>query len=1062
MPLPPIDGGEIRRTMSMPNMAPLDPLGPLDQQGPVGQNPGVPQPVGQPPVAPNDPVIHQAAVNGVGPDMQPGAGQGANFAANHAVGAGRDWDMNSAEGMLETAQNAVAHIKGNIAAADVFDAFNRAITEAVNRAVVAHPEADIQGLTQALAEFKAVLAQLKEARGELTAAVKDGSDAADPRNGIAQIRKTLRAFRYELQREMGKAGHAAGKMGFNEGNLRGLQNLFTFVGSKVPQTYARIVGLEDAFAEKLTEVRNRLREIDRAVPPPAPPPELRLENVAPDVLEISHRTNDQIRDFQDADTTASTIRGVVGSILETGGTRSVSFTCGAGALIGLGIPKTALAGLRLGARVRVIGDINAPGGGRPISVTYRTALGAEARLSATFKDGFLADASAKATGNAEIGKFITRSYPTLDDLILDADRCGLATSRTLGAAIGGRVKSLGISICRLGTTFFRWLGRKSGEVKQDNAQYLESLKARNVVDTLDGLLAKRANPIVSVERQGKTWRLGLEGGIEAELSKGVFKGGVDAGYSYERDYGVDAKSFAPVARIARSARNAAALAAMMRPGPDGGVATAIPRLDEVADFQTAYDAAIVEATEAAKRSERHFASIDKVGFANAANKIRTVLLALELAAREGRITREAADRMIARFSNPPVRFPPDIFREYLMEGSGNAKPAKIRHNFTGGVTVSFFTDWSDGLTSGVANPYLKAVADGGVSEMRKQVGLDTTIQYSYSSEKPANPGADPRPWENAFYTSHSLTVSASTPARVILDTYINSVANKGERVQQGTGRVVLESLKGAGKDAATTAAQGAFISSLPGLILAGVSDGAKAAVKKFLEDPECVTWVAEFVIDHLNDAYELILNAIEWAAENHTLLEHALASVRGTTSLWDSSRNKVLSWSFVNGELDLVSLDYETSVTMGVNVDPVGVAVGLGFDLSYNVTEAHYGNAARPNPPLLLMLQKGEEFLFGETGIEPGAGREAFKNWLADCATGVAKRIETMFSEENKVKSAELYRDALLAADGDFELQYKLQDAWRTLSTLPAGAGLDAKVDAMHAFLVNAVLAFRT
>ena len=67
-----------------------------------------------------------------------------------------------------------------------------------------------------------------------------------------------------------------------------------------------------------------------------------------------------------------------------------------------------------------------------------------------------------------------------------------------------------------------------------------------------------------------------------------------------------------------------------------------------------------------------------------------------------------------------------------------------------------------------------------------------------------------------------------------------------------------------------------------------------------------------------------------------------------------------------------------------------------------------------------------------------------------------------MFSEENLVKSTELYRDALLAADGDFELQYRLQDAWRTLSTLPADAGLDAKVDAMHAFLVNAVLAFRT
>ena len=128
MPLPRVD---IPRSNSMPNLY-------LDMEVPVGQGNPIIQEQPQVQVNPqiqNDPVVHQAAVNGVGPDMQPGAGQGANFAANHAVGAGRDWDMNSAEGMLETAQNAVAHIKGNIAAADVFDAFNRAITEAVNPTV---------------------------------------------------------------------------------------------------------------------------------------------------------------------------------------------------------------------------------------------------------------------------------------------------------------------------------------------------------------------------------------------------------------------------------------------------------------------------------------------------------------------------------------------------------------------------------------------------------------------------------------------------------------------------------------------------------------------------------------------------------------------------------------------------------------------------------------------------------------------------------------------------------------------------------------------------------------
>ncbi len=614
MPLPPIQDGAIHRSMSMPNLGAV-PGGPeAPEQHPVQQGQGI-EPGNQPQLPP-DPGLHAAVGNGAGLDLQPG-GQGANFAANHAVGAGRDWDLHSAEGMLETARNAVAHVKRRIASADAFDSFNRAITDAVNHAVVAHPEADTQGLLQALTEFKELLAQLKAARGELTAAVKDGSDKAEPRDGIAQIRKTLRAFRYELQREMGKAGLEAGRMGFNEGNLRALQNLFTFVGSEVPQTYARIVELEAAFNDKLAEVRNRLHEMDHATLPPAMPPEIQLENVVVDALEIAHRTNDQIRDFQDADATASTIRGVVGSILETGGTRSVSFSCGLGALFGLGFPKTATAGFRAGIRIRVIGEINAPGGGRPISVTFRIAGGLEGRFDATFKDGFLLDSSVKATAGAEASYFITRSYPTLDDLILDADRCKLATSRTIGGAIWGRIKGIGLGIGRIGTRYFRWLGRKNGEVKQDNAQYIQALKDRNVIGALDGLLAKRANPIVSAEREGKTWRVGIDGGIEAELSKGVFTVVGFGGYSHEHDFSVKARSFAPVARVARGARDAAALAAMMRPGPDGGVATAIPRLDEVEDFQTAYDAAIVEATEAAKRSERHFASIDKVGFANA-------------------------------------------------------------------------------------------------------------------------------------------------------------------------------------------------------------------------------------------------------------------------------------------------------------------------------------------------------------------------------------------------------------------------------------------------------------
>ena len=55
----------------------------------------------------------------------------------------------------------------------------------------------------------------------------------------------------------------------------------------------------------------------------------------------------------------------------------------------------------------------------------------------------------------------------------------------------------------------------------------------------------------------------------------------------------------------------------------------------------------------------------------------------------------------------------------------------------------------------------------------------------------------------------------------------------------------------------------------------------------------------------------------------------------------------------------------------------------MGFDLSYSVTENVKERDITPLPTLTMLLAKGEEFLFGETGIEPAGNGEAFKNWLA-------------------------------------------------------------------------------
>ncbi|MBQ7650678.1 MAG: hypothetical protein IJS15_06940, partial [Victivallales bacterium] len=830
-----------------------------------------------------------------------------------------------------------------------------------------------------------------------------------------------------------------------------------------------LLQLERQFEDKISDIRNRLREMNQGVvPQPAPPPRipenLWLKNTIGDTLELSHRTNDQIRDFQDRDYTTSTLRGIVGPMAQKGGSRKVEFTVAVGALVGLGFSDVATSGVRAGARVRVVGDINAPGKGRPISVTFRLAGGLEAKIGIKAgKESVLAGAKAEAKGGAEISHFTTRSYATLDDLILDASRCKLATSRTFGGAILGGIMALGHSIGKLGTTFFRWVGRKSGEVKQDNAQYLDTLKTRGIASGLDKLLAKRANPVIVGERSGWTYRFQGEGNASAEFGPGIAKVGVGASAAHERDFKVKSQAFTSVTRVMRDAPDNASLHALMRPGPEGGEVGNIPRCagetpQEVFDnLEAQFSEALQEAEEVASRSAKLFHFTDTVGFSRVANTFRTLLLETELAAREGRISRDAADRLLARYANPSVKFPPAIYREYFMEGIGAAKPAKIRNSVTAKISASLFTGWSDGLTKDIGSSIAKAVANGAVKEMRHQIGLDSSFEYRFSSEKPAHPGKDPRPWENSVRTTHELAVTASTPARIIIDAITRTVVNKGERVENQSENVAKDTVKGLAKDIAVDTAKGTLIAVLPGLILSSVKEAAIAGVKKWLSDPENVMALVQFVIEHAGDAFEFLCDTVEFIADHPDLTLQVAASLKGTSSLGAAERNKVIKWSFADGELESVAVHSETKNTMGVNVDPVGVGLGVGFDISYSVMESIKEREYCPRPTLTMLLGRGEEFLFGETGLEPIGGGQPFKNWLSRNAKGVEHFLGTLADRRN----IDIYERALAQAQGDFDLQVRLQNAWRTVQELPQDATLDAKVDAAHALVVSMVQAFR-
>ena len=1068
MALPPINVGDIRRTNSMPNLESLGHLEPLNNQQPLEG------PQGEP-VVPPDLVVNDVVVNGAGPDLQPGGGQAQNFAANHNVALGRDWDLNTAEGVLDTAQEAIKNIKTVIGGREKFEALNNTINNAFQQAMQAHaanPRGDIAALGQSLADVKQTAEELKTARAALTAAIKDGSGQSDPLSAIAEIRKTLRVFRYEMQRELAKRGSAVGQMDFYEGALREIQHKFTFgVGSKVAETFARVMELESALDHSFTQFCNRLGAVNPGAQPPEMPADIKLANVAGEALELSHLTNDRIRDFQDADASSATLRDILGEIASKGGSRKVEFNVGVGALIGLGFSSVFTAGVRAGARFRVIGEIECAGKGRPISATFRIAGGLDGKIGIKAgKEGFVPGAKAEAGVTGSLTHFTTRSYATLDDLILDAKNCKLATSRTIGGAIWGGIKSLGRGIGKLGTKFFRWLGRKSGEIKQDNARYLESLKTRGIAGAIDRLVAKRANPVIVAERKGWSGQgqIGAKAGIT--LGKDVVDLSVSGKASYEQEFKVKSKSFTGVARVVREARSIEEINALMRPDPDTQEVGQVARFgagttaeEAIESLETAFDAAIDEAKDVAERRIGFFRRDDTAGFAHVAYKIRSLLLATEAACLDGVISRADADRLLARYSNPPVKFPDDIFREYFMDGTGAAKPAKRRISAEAKFKFEFLPKLNQTLTTGIDNSFGKAIAGGAINTLKREVGMETAIQYRFSRESPVSPGSDPRPWENTVKTKHEMLITASAPARYILDGFVRSYINKGERVENKSQNlkkdIFTETSKDIGKDTAMTA----LYETLPGLILAGVKEAAIAGVKKWLSNPENVAKLVEFALDHLGDAFDLLLNVAEFAVTHPNLTLHAIASIRDAESTGESERAKKITWSFVDGQLETVTVSHDSESKIGANVDPVGIAVGVGFDISYSVTESVKERDITPRPTLTMLLDKGEQFLFGETGVEPAGSGQPFKTWLARNAMGVSHMLAHLTdTDEHTAKTIDLYNGAMAAAGGDMDLQERLQNAWRTVQELPADATLDAKVDAAHALITAMVLAYRS
>ena len=1011
----------------------------------------------------NDPGIDQA-INGGGQSILNGGQSASNLVAQHQVTTGKDWDFSHAKGMLEIVQQSVAHIKDTVSGKAIGQ-FTAEVSAALNSYIKAHPELTREQTQVLVDDLKAMLqaaGEVTAARSELVKEIPDGSDYKDPETALAAVRKGLRSFRYQTQvaaNAMNSDAYNVQKMDVSEVAMRGIQNFFTGTKTVVTQEkLAQIQTLEASFEQKAGQLLQKLQTLAPDQPCPRMPENFRLSATIGDTLELCHRTNDQIRGYQDKKSTESTLRTMLEPICEKGGSHKVTLSLSASAMLGLGFAPNVVAGLNITGSWQVTADVSAPGGNKPIDVTFRIGTGLEGKLLG--KAGLVfTDENKKSSlaAGGQLSGFVTRSYASLDDLILDAGRNWLATSRSLPHAILGTIGSV---IGKLGTKAFRKIGSHAGDTMQNQQDYLASLKMRGVVSNLDGILASRANPVIVAHRSGLTGQVSADISVKFGLGDKVSSISGQLGGQLQRDWMVKGRTYAPVVQNIRNADRETLMSLLRNPdGIDGKTKPILPIADTYDDLSDLYDTVISMCKEMPPRND--------VDWAHFANRLRTLMIIAERLYQDGGISREDADRFLERCSNPEIKLPPDIYREYLMDSTGNAKPAKIRTAVSGEVSFDVFDSRIKGLTKaaeGIKNPILSAAAQTGIDELRQQSGLDSKLKYSYSSEKPAHPGEDPRPWENTKKTTHKITVTGSVPGRVFFDFATRLLMKKGEQpdapTQHSIGTIVKDSLKDLpGQEGME------ILGAIPQMLIALVKENAKATVAKWAADPKKAEVLANFIKNNQDKSLDILTKAAEWAAdhpeENFETRLTAGLTVASNSISNDYTGEKVLKLDFVDGKWATIGVFQDSTSKFSINFKPWGKEDETGVSLSYAVTDSVKERGVVVNSSVTMLMGHAEQFILANTDItaQPGSN-QSFKNYLTKNLPVVKKALAEINSKEN----INIYLKALGAAKNDLDQQIKIQDARQKLvAVTEKETSTDAEwVEATHDFIMAMTNAFRS
>lgn len=108
---------------------------------------------------------------------------------------------------------------------------------------------------------------------------------------------------------------------------------------------------------------------------------------------------------------------------------------------------------------------------------------------------------------------------------------------------------------------------------------------------------------------------------------------------------------------------------------------------------------------------------------------------------------------------------------------------------------------------------------------------------------------------------------------------------------------------------------------------------AKAAVIDYLSKPENIEKIFNFIEKNAGYAFNKIMKIVEWVATHPevalAVAEQAVAMFKGRP-LIETETTRTVRFNYINGEMESVSISSDKNSSFGVNVDPLGVGLGVG------------------------------------------------------------------------------------------------------------------------------------